>query len=283
MNAMLKRIIWYYQNLRVHDWKAYFGMAILGLMFGLDFAHINYNILAKFGVSCALYLAFAFSINNCFDIKCDLTKREKNPIAADLISLREGLILSSGIALTGLVLTYVWFNATTMVIYTLLIFLAAGYSAPPLRFKAIPIVDVVSHGLFFGSLLFLYGLSVTGNINSYALLICLSLFVCSVILELRNHLRDAEADLNAGVRTTVGWLGQSTTQKVMSPLYAVHHLILIMIIWIVGFRVAPGLSVIIIFILLISLKYRNTSARITNFSSILVYATAVCVTLGVIT
>jgi len=270
------KLMWYYHNLRVRDWRAYFGIATLGLIFGLDFAHIDYDILMKFVVSCTLYLAFAFSINNCFDVKCDSTtsKRRKNPIATGLISLREGIVLSMGIALAGLVTNYVWFNTRVLTIYILLIFLAAGYSIPPLRFKTVPVIDVISHGLFFGSLLFLYGLSIAGNINHCMVLIALSLFMGSVILELRNHLEDVDADLKAGVRTTVCWLGPSTTKKIMSPLYAVHYFLLILIIWIAGFRVTPLLPIIIIFILLISLRYCNTHDRITDFNSVLVYTTA---------
>ncbi|WP_367884416.1 hypothetical protein [Thermococcus sp. JCM 11816] len=56
-------------------------------------------------------------------------------------------------------------------------------------------VDVLSHGLFFGGLPFLYGASMDGRISGIEALIALSVTLYSFALELRNHLATMRATL----------------------------------------------------------------------------------------
>lgn len=280
---VIRRIIWYYHNFRVHDWRAYLSMAVLGFIFGLNKSFllcINYNFLVKFIISTILYLAFTFCINNCFDIECDsrqASKLRKNPIAAGLISFREALVLSFSVACVGLALTYMFFNGLSFFLYTVVIFLSAAYSTPPIRFKTIPIIDLISHGLFFGLLLFLYGVSVTGGFSLEVLIVGFSIFSCSIILELRNHLRDLDADIQSGIRTTVCWLGSVKTKKFLKILFLLHQFLLILVLWAAGFRSAFFfyISGMLFILFLISLRLKlNNATKVVDLSSILVYTVA---------
>ena len=277
---VIQRAIGYCINVRVPDWRAYLGMAMLGFTHGLNrsiLLYAIYNILVKFIVSNVLYLAFTFSINNCFDIKSDMQQKEKlrkNPIAVGLISLKEGIIVSLCIASIGLVLARLWFEDIPFLLYIVLVFLSAAYSIPPLRFKSIAIIDLVSHGFGFGLFLFLYGILVAGSPSPQAIILGVSIFLCSVIFELRNHLQDLEADAISGTKNTVYWLGPNKARKLLKFLLVVHWLLLIIVLWSVGFQFALVASGIIIALFILLRPRFNDYVRMADVFSCMVYASS---------
>lgn len=218
-----------YRNARVRDWRAYIAVGALGYLHGspgLSAGELAQSAVAL-AATLALYLAFAFSINNCFDVDCDRLQQRKlakNPVAAGLVSFRTGLALSLCMASAGLLLTLVWFQpaSTPSAVYLALLALAGFYSSPPLRLKSVPPFDLLSHSLFFGGLLYLYGASVGGELPAPLLPIALSVSLYSAILELRNHLEDFQADAGAGVRTAATWLGYERAETVLRALLAWH-------------------------------------------------------------
>jgi len=231
LKFIVPRLIYYLYNIRVLDWRAYIGIAFLGFVRGIEASPFNtliYRAL-RFTVTIILYLAFTFSINNCFDIKCDAhkgVKVKRNPIAAGRITFREGLILSLCTASVGSVLSYLWFDENCFLIYLTMLLLSGAYSAPPLRLKSVPMMDLLSHSLFFGSLLYLYGLLSNGGINLQEASLAASISLYSIILELRNHLEDYEADLNSETRTTVCYMGYGRSIKLLRSLIIVHYILL---------------------------------------------------------
>jgi len=249
----VQRFINYFYNVRVFDWKAYFGIAFLGFVRGveaLSFEWLDYKML-RFTITVVFYLAFTFSINNCFDIECDIyqvRKLRKNPIAAGHITFAEGLILSLCIASIGLALSYLWFSGCCFLIYSILILLGGAYSTPPLRLKSIPLLDLFSHSLFFGALLYLYGfLSAGGSINLQATSLAASISIYSIILELRNHLEDYKADFNSGVKTVVCWVGYDKSMVLLKALIVIHILLLTVISHIAGLSYLPLILALVAF------------------------------------
>ncbi|RLG35164.1 4-hydroxybenzoate polyprenyltransferase [Methanosarcinales archaeon] len=227
------RMVGHYQNFRVIDWRTYIAMALFGYIIAGGVAVI-FDLPTLFLVlTTSLYLAFAFSVNNCFDLKEDIESGKKNnPIAVGLIGFREALIISLSTAVLGGVISYIYFGGIASVIFILLLILAFAYSAPPLRLKAHPPFDTISHGLFFGSLLFLYGYAILAAPSSVVLLIALSIFVYSITIELKNHINDYESDLAAGTITTACWLGIERTKQLFLVLHGLHFLILFAILYI---------------------------------------------------
>ncbi|MEM1508256.1 MAG: UbiA family prenyltransferase [Thermofilaceae archaeon] len=226
-------IILLYHNVRVRDWRAYMAMGMLGYL------HYSQNLPASrfilnaimLAITLVLYLAFAFSINNCFDVDCDRLQQRKltkNPIASGLINFKTGLVFSLCLAFTGFLLTLIWFQpaGTPSTIYLALLTLAGFYSSPPLRFKSKPFFDLLSHSLFFGGLLYLYGASAGGGLPLYLLPIALSISLYSIILELRNHIEDFQADASAGVRTVVIRLGCKRSETILRVLLTWHWICL---------------------------------------------------------
>jgi len=260
---IIQRFINYLYNIRVLDWRAYIGIALLGFIRNMDTASFNWLVyrIFKFTVTIILYLAFTFSINNCFDIKCDIQetrKLKKNPIAAGHISPKEGLILSLCTAFTGLVLSYLWLDKHCFLIYFLMILLSGAYSVPPLRLKSVPLMDLLSHSLFFGALLYLYGPLSAGNINFQVLLLAASISLYSVILELRNHLEDYKADLDSKTRTTVCWIGYARSRRLLRNLLFVHCIFLTAICWLIG---NLYLSLILAFTILAASRFLRLEFR----------------------
>jgi len=277
LKFVILRFINYFYNVRVSDWRAYFGIALLGFVRNVGAASLNIMIYRtlRFMVTIIFYLAFTFSINNCFDIKCDAYKEAKikrNPIAAGHITFREGLILSLCMAFTGLVLSYLWFDENCFLIYFIMLSLAGAYSAPPLRLKSVPLMDLLSHSLFFGALLYLYGLLSNGGINLQEASLAASVSLYSIILELRNHLEDYEADLNSETKTTVCYMGYGRSRRLLRILIIIHYILLTAVSYLSG---NPSSSLILVSAILaasklLSLRFKHL-LRLTDLYTCIMY------------
>jgi 4-hydroxybenzoate polyprenyltransferase len=203
MKAMLK-------NTRIPDGRAYIGIGLFGLLIN----HANFVKSIIVLISIVLYVAYAFAINNCFDVDTDILnprKRGKNPIANEELSFKAGLISSALLAIFGITLSY-FVGKEAFLIYTLMVILATLYSAPP-RLKARPVVDVLSHGIFFGAFPFMYAAYIDSALSREEALIAVALLLYSFAMELRNHLEDYESDLKANLRTTPIIIGKDLSKK----------------------------------------------------------------------
>lgn len=188
--------------IRIKAWKAYIGMSAFGYAISTD--GLNENAVF-FLAAMFFYLAFAFAINNCYDTDTDIHSLKKNPVASGLISRKKAKVISYLFALSGL-LTVTVFPLESVVIYAFMLILAYLYSAPP-RLKVLPPFDMISHGLFFGALIFLFGVSISGVFQRLHIAIAVSIFFYSCLFELKNHIEDFDADKKAGLKTSATILG----------------------------------------------------------------------------
>ncbi len=275
-NPFASRLIFYYRNSRIPEWRAYIGMAIFGFISSQEFIFVFIPLeVLKFMLTITFYLAFSFSINNSFDAKSDALRKEKaekNPVATGVIGFKEGVVFSLCLAFVGLLLTYFWFRSC-FPIYLLLVILSFTYSAPPFRFKSVPFIDLVSHGLFFGALLYFYGASVSSRITFQTALISASIFIYSAILELRNHLNDFQVDSSSGTRTTVCQLGYEKSLIVLKILLTLHWLFLST----VSIFFYPSIAILSLFFTvlftLMSLRWSRLDRylRLTDISTCIIY------------
>jgi len=165
MNTTAAKVKTFLKFTRILDGKGYVFIAIFGYLLASGFR--VETILPIFLFVVILYVAFAFAINNCYDMDTDSmsrTKREKNLIASGKLSLREGKLFSYVLAFSGFLLTALIFPHG-LVIYVSMLILSYFYSAPP-RLKGIPVADMLSHGLFFGAFQNVYGVHRCDWINS---------------------------------------------------------------------------------------------------------------------
>jgi 4-hydroxybenzoate polyprenyltransferase len=239
----------YLDNVRIQDWGGYIGMAILGYMQGIETIPQNMSGYINFILylaSIALYLSFSFSVNNCFDYEGDKlgAKISLNPIAAGRISVSGGILFSGLLAATGLTFTWFFFGTASLVIYAVMLILSGVYSTPPLRLKSVPLIDMASHGLFFGSLIVLYGVVVTDGFNAFTLPLLFSVYNLSLILELRNQIDDIEEDSVTLVDTTAVRIGSERANTLFYGLIALHMGILAYIVNLLGNFTLTSLAVV---------------------------------------
>ncbi len=215
----------YFKLLRIKDWRAYFLIALLGFLVSKGYLSSLREIIT-FWTVILFFLAFGFSINDCFDTKEDALDSEKRKLVISReISFQKGLFFSIVLVILGLFLT-IRFGLIPFLLALGNVLLALFYSAPPLRFKSRPFLDLFSHGLFAGALIFLFPVLIFNkNLELFHYLIAFSIFWVSVSMELRNHLEDYEFDKKAGLKTTVCFLGLEKAEKLLRSMTSFFPLI----------------------------------------------------------
>ena len=182
---------------RPKGWKAYLWMGILGLLEGQPtFAStvlVVYSLIS--------YLATAFAVNNLFDTISDaLNPYKNNPLNLGCSRYTVYIILANQILALALVSLYTPRQA--LLVYSMMTILAILYSTPPIRFKRRPGLDLLSHALFFGVLLFLYGVLLSnGMLIEEVQVKAVIIGVYSIFLQLRNTERDRVYDELSGDTT----------------------------------------------------------------------------------
>jgi 4-hydroxybenzoate polyprenyltransferase len=223
---MLKSLGNYFKFLRVKDWRAYFLIAAFGFLFSKGYLS-PLNEIIIFLAIVLLLLAFGFSINDVFDTKEDRYHLEKeNLLVSKEISFPKGLIFSIFLGIFGLALSA--FFGWKIFLFCLMAFLLGFfYSAPPIRFKGRPFLDLISHGLFAGALIFFFPVLIFNQkLTSLHYLLGFSFFYLSVMAELRNHLEDYETDKKGGLKTVVSVLRYEISKVLLDFLAIFFPLIL---------------------------------------------------------
>ena len=209
---------------RPHGWKGYMLMGILGLLVS---KHIpNASMIIYFLLALSSYLSFSFAINNYFDVEEDKhEKHTKNPLAKGRISYKEAKLIILISAVASILFTAL-INKNAIWYMVVMIMVSAMYSSKPIKLKGRFLLDVVSHSLFFGVMIFLYPFIVFNiGINKITVLTSILIAYISINLELRNHYNDYEHDKRAGVKTTAVTLGKEKTGKIITAMNTLYPLI----------------------------------------------------------
>ncbi len=148
---------------------------------------------------------FSFAINDIEDAQDDALdpkKAKRNPISAKDLGVPQAWILTGSSALLALVLA--WLIGPIVFLITLMtVVLGFLYSYKGFRLKSMPIVDVISHGLFLGTLPFLNSaLARGGQVTWLVALLSLLIFLTSVIGDIDNEIRDYVVDRQQKIRNT---------------------------------------------------------------------------------
>ncbi len=89
------------------------------------------------------------------------------------------------------------------------------YSWRPVRLKAWPITDILSHSLMLSGLLLLAGYFIYHNAPGIVWFVAAAATLVSVYGQLYNQLRDYDMDKAAGLYNTAIILGEANTRRVM--------------------------------------------------------------------
>ena len=153
---------------------------------------------------------FAFALNDYFDApfdRLDCQKAQRNFFVQRLVKwwIIAGF---SAVLLTGLAAVFVQFGPIGWLLWLVSCFIAWAYSAPPLRLKKRPGLDLLTHALFVQT--FPYYICMMLIQASWILLdwvLVTILFLTSLTAQLEQQVRDFAVDLKAGGTFTT-WLGR---------------------------------------------------------------------------
>ena len=182
-----------------------------------DFFSIDTALVFLFSV---VHTGAIYSLNNVYDVESDRKQlaadkgfarwnlSAKNQVA--LGNLSKGRAFSFSVGLFSLSTLYFYLTGGLLSAFLAIAIFIAGwaYSAPPVRLKNRFLLDLVIHGLFWGSFLFLMGCSMK-SISSWSFVMphMILIFLASILWEFHNYFEDYYADKETGNPTFVVRLG----------------------------------------------------------------------------
>ncbi len=164
-----------------------------------------------------LVVAYAFMINDIEDAPDDArdpARAARNPVTCGEITPRQGWTASLAVAaLTGLL--YALCGERALWVGLLNLGTAHLYSWKPVRLKALPALDVISHALMLSALLVLAGYVTYDATPGPVWLAIGAAFLASAYGQLYNQLRDYDMDEAAGLHNTAVTVGARGTRWLM--------------------------------------------------------------------
>lgn len=164
-----------------------------------------------------LAVAYAFMINDIEDAPDDArdpARAARNPISSGKIGVRMGYAACRLVAVVTLGL-YALGGGWAFVIGIATLLLSHLYSWRPVRLKAWPVTDVVSHSLMLSGLLLLAGYFIYHDSPGIMWFVAAGATLASVYGQLYNQLRDYDMDKAAGLHNTAIILGETNTRLAM--------------------------------------------------------------------
>lgn len=157
-----------------------------------------------------LAVAFAFMINDIEDAPDDArdpARAIRNPVASGRVQTWVAYSASATVALASLIL-YLLCGWWVFVIGVLTVALSHMYSWKPVRLKAYPVTDILSHALMLAGLLFLAAYFVYDITPGAVWWVAIGVTTVSAYGQLYNQLRDYDMDKAAGLHNTAIVLGE---------------------------------------------------------------------------
>jgi len=223
--------------IRISDSFKWTAISFLGFLLGITQLSINTYIVPFFifAISTFCITAFTFAINNFYDIESDTKnprRKDINAIASGNISRKIAIFYLLLFALIPILISIFLFRYEITIFCIYLLFLGWAYSAPPLRTKNIPGLDVIWHFIGFFSYIIwgslIAGESIySGSIESIIWLMAISVGVFSCIGQVWNHIVDYSFDKDAGTMTFAVKIGAENATKTLKFLIATHLILLI--------------------------------------------------------
>jgi len=208
--------------IRLTRWKEYvpfvIPLTILGALLATQRAEVGLDWrLVSVIIANILAVAYAFMINDIEDAPDDARdpdRAARNPITMGEIGIRFGYNACRIVAIITLAF-YAMGGGAVLLIGVGTLVLSHLYSWRPVRLKAWPITDIVSHSLMLSGLLLLAGYYTYHNEPGIVWFVAAGVTLVSVYGQLYNQLRDFETDKAAGLHNTAILLGERNTRLAM--------------------------------------------------------------------
>ena len=156
----------------------------------------------------------AFALNDYFDApfdRVDPVKAARNVFVRGNVSRKKGMLGLAGVS-AFLFFAFAQFGARGYLTLIVSLFIMWGYSAPPLRFKSRPGLDLLIHAVFvetFPYFICLFLIGAEWERLDYVML--LILFLSSLAAQLEQQIRDFDVDVRTG-RTFATVVGLKRTR-----------------------------------------------------------------------
>lgn len=203
-------------------WKEYVPFVIPLTVIGALLAarpndiHLDWRLIAV-TLANILAVAYAFMINDIEDAPDDArdpARAARNPVTSGRVSVRMGYAACRLVAALTLAL-YALGGVWVFAIGVATLLLSHLYSWRPVRLKAWPVTDILSHSLMLSGLLLLAGYFVYHDAPGIVWFVAGAVTLVSVYGQLYNQLRDYDMDVAAGLYNTAIVLGEANTRRAM--------------------------------------------------------------------
>jgi 4-hydroxybenzoate polyprenyltransferase len=164
-----------------------------------------------------LVVAYAFMINDIEDAPDDArdpARAVRNPVSTGRIPASIGYTACRVVAVVTLIL-YALGGGWVLIIGIATLLLSHLYSWRPVRLKAWPVTDILSHSLMLSGLLLLAGYFTYHDSPGIVWFVAAAVTLASVYGQLYNQLRDYDMDKAAKLNNTAIILGEANTRRVM--------------------------------------------------------------------
>jgi 4-hydroxybenzoate polyprenyltransferase len=208
--------------IKLTRWKEYIPFVIPLTILGALLAARPNGILLDWRLAAVtlaniLAVAYAFMINDIEDAPDDARdpdRAKRNPVTNGEIGIRMGYAACRLVATVTLLLY--WLGGTSVLLIGIAtILLSHLYSWRPVRLKAWPVTDIVSHSLMLSGLLLMAGYYTYDAAPGVVWFVAAGATLVSVYGQLYNQLRDYDMDKAAGLFNTAIILGENNTKRAM--------------------------------------------------------------------
>lgn len=208
--------------IKLTRWKEYIPFVVPLTILGALLAARPNNVpldwrLVAVTLANILAVAYAFMINDIEDAPDDAldpARAARNPITSGQIGVRFGYAACRLVAAVTLVL-YALGGTPVLLTGIATLLLSHLYSWRPVRLKAWPVTDIVSHSLMLSGLLLMAGYYTYGISPGVVWFVAAGATLISVYGQLYNQLRDFDMDKAAGLRNTAIMIGEQNTKRAM--------------------------------------------------------------------
>ncbi|MCK4365562.1 MAG: UbiA family prenyltransferase [Thermoplasmatales archaeon] len=236
--------------IRIKDVVGWSLISFVGFILGISALSITMYIVPflVFLICILCITSFTFAINNYFDADSDRENPRRmhiNAIASGKISKQTGIFFIIAFAIIPLLISF-FYKFEVFLFSGFLLFFGWSYSAPPLRLKGKPVMDVIWHffGFFFG---IIWSSLIVGPLGLISWLVAFSLGVFSAVGQVCNHIIDYSFDRDSGTKTFAVWTGIDNAKKTANALSLIHLLVLIslFLLYSLNYIVTIGIVIII--------------------------------------
>jgi 4-hydroxybenzoate polyprenyltransferase len=233
--------------IRIRGVGNWFAISFFGFLLAIPSLDItNFIIpLVFFVISTFFILAFTFAINNYYDIDTDKENPRRinlNALASGKLSKKTGMMFNLIFIIIPLTLS-LFYSPMVFVFCGFLVFWMWAYSAPPLRLKGRPGVDLLWHFIAFFALV-LWGAFLAGDLSTLTFFVAISFGLFGCFAQIDNHIHDYAFDKASGAQTFAVWIGMHHATIALKISFIVYLVTLVPLI--ILFSLSSSLTFLII-------------------------------------